>query len=206
MEKKSTHVVLLIRKNGYGEYKGIDTIDEHIRVAEYNGRVVWGFFSGNPYLKGFWEVKIGRLATQSDSGEDAFVFFLDKASEVLYVGKYISHYSKDDFERTNINIKLIPEYYRFRIGGSKSEGGHTLSAYAYIEVENLKALKYTDARKIFSENREGESILEYMGMSSKYYVNIDAELADYINALYDNESRVPLGGECSIFESDVISK
>ena len=165
MEKQTLHLLFKFSESP-DEKSGIKTMEEHLNVIKKKGKVIWGHFSSSMKKKGLWNEKIDIMENQMKCGEEAFVLFCDKKNELFYVGRYLKSWSGSEFDTSNKEIELVPEYYHDKVGLIPNG---QMRCYCYVLVDNIKVYPFVHMNDIFSKNKK---IIENKGQSSVFYVNI----------------------------------
>lgn len=175
------HLLFKFHEVGSGEFEGIKTMEEHIKVMNEKGKVIWGHFTTKFTAKGLWDEKTEIMDKQIKNGEETLVFFCDKENELLYVGRYLKSYKRADIEIDNPLIEFIPEYYHNKVGTPTNFIPKESRSYAYVVVQDIKKIDFKNINKIFTEKSQGqEQVLDNGGMSSKFYVRVADDLYDII--------------------------
>lgn len=187
MKHNSLHLLFKFHEEGTGEFAGIRTMEEHIKVMEEKGKVIWGHFSKNHSLKGLWDVKVDIIKKQIGAGSEAFVFFCDNENKLLYVSKYLNSYKRNEVERTIPLTQYIPAYYHHKVGTPSMRIEGEMRSYAYAEVTKIVKIPFDRANFIYTYD-DGDTgveqrVLENRGMSSKFYVRLDADFYDELKTL-----------------------
>lgn len=165
----SLHLLFKFHEDAVGEFQGIKTMEEHIKVYNLYGKMIWGHFTTNHAMKGLWDKKIEIIEKQINLGYESLVFFCDRQNELLFMGTYIASYKRNEIDATSPLIKYIPAYYHHRVGPVlKGEASEESRSYCYIEVDNLIQIDYSYFDDIYLE-KDGTKVSENKGMNSKYY-------------------------------------
>lgn len=172
---KDLHLFIKFHEDGQGEFQGIKTMEEHLKVLNEKGKMCWGHFTANSSKKGLWDKKIKIIESQIEFGNSPYVFFCDRESQMLFVGKYIETYKRAEVENNHPIIEYIPKYYHHKIGTPVNDIKNELRSYAYIVVSDIKQIDIKKTEYIYS-NTNRKKILDSEGMASILYVNFSDEL------------------------------
>ncbi|UMZ35944.1 HNH endonuclease [Priestia megaterium] len=161
---------------------GSDTITEHKRIAEEEGRLIWGH-SSSKETKLMSDKSRELYRNQFSKGLDTYCFFLTniKGEQELYVGKLSEIYFRGEIISTSPLKKFIPSYYAGDVGmGFPADKNNTL-----VDVSNFFKVdsKYVSSIKVESS---GKDFTSDVGRSSLFYVNIDGDLEKLLIELLSN--------------------
>lgn len=196
MLDNTLHLFVKFHEETNGEFREFKTMEEHLKVLEEKGTVVWGHFTSSLSKKGLWDKRMDIIHKQMKLGKEAFVFFCDRESQLLYVGKYVNSYKKAEVEQGHEIIEYIPKYYHHKVGTPKEYKEDELRSYAYIELCKIIKIDIDDANEIFlykeKENEPKEAILGVKGMASIMYVNIEKDLYEDLSKQFQDKIDVKL--------------
>lgn len=199
LDKSSLHLLFKFNEEGRNGFK---TMEEHIKVEITNHSVIWGHFSSSQTKKGLWQEKIDTMISQIKNGQEAFVFFYDKKNGLLYVGRYLTSWSANEFNRNHKKINLVPSYYHDCVG---LPANGQMRSYCYVEVDKIKKLDINEIKKIYSP-ANGKSIDLNKGQNSVFYVNLDKSLlSNLTNAFIEFNENIEKEDMESIIVEDILS-
>lgn len=169
MINNSLHLLFKFTENAPNN---ILTMEEHLKVQEANGSVIWGHFSTSQTKKGLWDEKVEIMESQIKNGEEAFVLFTDKSSSLLYIGRYIQSWKASEFDRNHPKLHLVPSYYHNAVG---LPANGQLRSYCYVEVDHIRELDFNYINNIYS-SANGNAINSFSSQNSVFYVNLEESL------------------------------
>lgn len=200
MSNSNLHLLFKFNKIGKDNF---ETIEEHIKVCNQYGSVIWGHFSSDKRKKGLWQEKIEQMISQVKNGKESFVFFYDKKNSLLYCSRYIFSWTADEFDLNSEKINLVPSYYHDSVG-LPADG--RLRSYCYVEVDHIKQLDISNIKNILS-NSTNISIGDNKGQNSVFYVHLSPNLESSLNKEYIdfNENIEPENIEASLIEDVLVT-
>ncbi|WP_148552134.1 DUF3883 domain-containing protein [Paraclostridium bifermentans] len=170
---------LFIGYNSNYEDTDIDTMEEHIKIDEKKGEVIWGQFTTHQNQHKFQQTKIKKLDEQVKFNIPTLVFFhrgKGEGESELYCAEYIGQYGRKDIGKDIID--LVPKYYHDRVNSDPIPGKFTCKAY--VRVKNIKKIDISNLERIYQFEEPFNSIRYMNSIASRpktlLYTIIDQEL------------------------------
>lgn len=130
------HIVLKYNDNIYN----VNTIKEHAEILSIHGKVIWGIIKPNINSPGMAAIRINKIKTQIDDGEDVFAY-LATGGEIKARGKIIDILS--NYEVVN-NDYLVPKYYH-------KDLGKCIAGVSFSEIEPISSSVINSLQKFDSD-------------------------------------------------------
>ncbi|MEH6884878.1 restriction endonuclease, partial [Priestia megaterium] len=136
---------------------GSDTINEHKKIAEEKGRLIWGH-SSSKSTKLMSDKSRALYKNQFSKGIDTYCFFLTsiKGEQELYVGKLSEIYFRGEITSASPLKKFIPSYYAGNVGtGFPADKNNTLvdvSNFFKVDSKYVSRIKVRSSAKDFTSD------------------------------------------------------